>query len=464
MRSVEGVTSKGGVTSAGWMTSVGRMMSEVRAAAPCLTARCLVVVAALASCTPARDAPPADGPAVGPSDEFATADSIVDDWVRSDRVAGASLVVLEQGQTVHTHTGGVLQRYRFGEGQYPSSDGVSPRGIVPVSDSVPVTVETLYDLASVTKVLATTMAVMLLVDRELLDLDAPLSDLLPDYESSDRDEITPRHLLTHTSGLPQWWPVYYHAEDRDAAWEWLRRQDPTWPVGAERHYSDLGFMVLGRIVESITGDQLDQYLDRELYGPLGVSAHFRPGGADLRGDPANIAATSHGNPFERRMVHDPDFGYSIELDPASWDGWRMRTLVGEVNDGNAWHAFQGVAGHAGLFATATDAASLVQLLIAGGDSPGGRFIEQGTVDTFLAPHAPGQALGWQLPDYAPEGSFGHTGFTGTFVLGVPELNRVIVLLTHRQNPGVDADTQYSDVGPLQRAVTRALTTSPTTGG
>lgn len=321
-------------------------------------------------------------------------------------------------------------------------------------------VGTVFDLASVTKVMATTMAVMMLADRGEIDVEAPLSRWLHDFAGDGRDEITIRHLLTHRSGLPQWLPLYYEAGDPDAAYARIRTLAPTWPVGQERHYSDLGFMLLGRLVEEVSGRPLDTFLREELYAPLGLTrTSFRPGvpAADA---PSAIAATSHGNPFERRMVHDPDFGYRIEGDPERWSAWRRYTLVGEVNDGNAHHAFNGVAGHAGLFSTAADLDVLLRLLLADGEMDGRRFLSTEVVRTFLTPTGDEQALGWQLPGYAPEGSFGHTGFTGTFVLGVPGEGLALVLLTNRQNVGVDESTQYTDVGPLQRAITEALTHQP----
>ncbi len=240
-------------------------------------------------------------------------------------------------------------------------------------------------------------------------------------------------------------------------------------MGAERHYSDLGFMMLGRVVQEVAGRGLDAFVAAELYEPLGLRhTGFRPvrerspggrspvGREPGDGDELPFAATSHGNPYERRMVHDPDFGYRIEGDPDAWSSWRERTLVGEVNDGNAFHAFGGVAGHAGLFSTAAEAARLLHVLLNRGSLDGTRYLDPSTVEAFLAPALPGQALGWQLPAYAPDGSFGHTGFTGTFVMGVPTEGLAVVLLTNRQNLGVDEETRYPDVGPLQRAVTRAL--------
>lgn len=393
---------------------------------------------------------------------YASLDSIVDAWIAEDHASAATLLIVDREGTLHSYASGVLQRYSFGTGQYPGATETSPRGITRLDDPSAVTTTSIFDLASVTKVMATTAATMLLVDQGSLDLDTPVANYLPDFAGGGREGITARHLLTHTSGLPQWWPVYYHAGDRESAWAWLRTQPTAWPVGSERHYSDLGFMTLGRLVEEISGTRLDRLLEQELYGPLGLTeTGFRPrSDAPSVRPAAGIVATSHGNPFERRMVHDSDFGYDIGLDGDQWSDWRTHTLVGDVNDGNAWHAFEGVAGHAGLFSSAPDLGLLMRLLLRRGEVDGQRIVSAKTVDHFLAPQLEGQALGWQLPGYAPEGSFGHTGFTGTFVLGVPSAGVGIVLLTNRQNGGVDADTQYPDVGPLQRAIVAALLNRP----
>ena len=152
------------------------------------------------------------------------------------------------------------------------------------------------------------------------------------------------------------------------------------------------------------------------------------------------------------MVHDPNFGYAVDGDADAWAGWREYTLSGEVNDGNAFHAFEGEAGHAGLFSTAAELQILLQLLLDRGEHGGRRHVSAEVVDLFLAPTGDGQALGWQVPDYAPAGSFSHTGFTGTYVLGVPAEGIALVLLTNRQNLGVDGRGRYPDVGELQRAV------------
>jgi CubicO group peptidase (beta-lactamase class C family) len=323
---------------------------------------------------------------------------------------------------------------------------------------------TAFDLASVTKVMATTFAVMLLVDEGKLELDAPLSTYLPDFRGGGKDAITLRHLLTHRAGLYQWRPLYYHAADEAEAYVAIRDLPLAWAVGEGRHYSDLGFMLLGMVVERVSGLPLDRFLARELYEPLGLRrtgyrpAEGRPVSAPP--PPGPFAATSHGNPYEYHMVHDSTFGYRIPGDPDAWNGWRTRTLVGEVNDGNAFYAFQGVAGHAGLFSTAGELHVLLELLLNRGTYAGERYVRAEVVDTFLRSMGDGQALGWQVPDYAPPGSFAHTGFTGTYVLGVPEQRLAVILLTNRQNVGTDPRGYYTDLGPLQRAVAEALTRPP----
>src|SRR5690606_2521774 len=119
--------------------------------------------------------------------------------------------------------------------------------------------------------------------------------------------------------------------------------------GAQRAYSDLGFMLLGCLVERISGRPLDRFLEEELYGPLGLrSTAFRPRDRGL----GPFAATSHGNPYEYRMVADPNFGYRVEENALDFTRWRNYTLIGEVNDGNAFYGNEGLAGHAGLFSTA----------------------------------------------------------------------------------------------------------------
>ena len=429
-----------------------------------------LLLALLGLLAPRASAPAPTGPPFAASLE--AADSLVADWVSSGRIPGAVLLVVRDGQVALEKAYGWARLNEYRDGEYgASAAGESrPSALRHLADPAPMTVATVFDLASVTKVMATTFAVMLLVDRGDLEVNAPVSRYLPDFGGGGKDALTVRHLLTHRSGLLQWVPTYYHARDAEAAYAYVRDLPVGWGVGEGRHYSDLGFMVLGRVVEHVAAMPLDAFVSRELYGPLGLEAtgfRRRDTGGSPEGRPATegagssapFAATSHGNPYEHRMVHDSTFGYLIRGDAHAWDGWRRYTLFGEVNDGNAWHAFGGVAGHAGLFSTAREVGVLVQLLLDRGVRGGRCFVDAATVDAFLASTGDGQALGWQGPAYAPPGSFAHTGFTGTGGLGVPSQRLAVVLLTNRQNVGVDARGLYPDVGPLQRAVAEALLAS-----
>lgn len=367
-----------------------------------------------------------------------TADSLLADAVARELIPGAVLVVTRRGEIIHERAFGHAQLYDYGMRRL-----TQPR---------PMLTSTLFDLASVTKVMATTFALMLLVDRGLVDVDEPVHRYLTDFPGVHLDSITVRHLLTHSSGLAQWQPLYYHATTPRQTYDVIRTMPLTWGVGAERHYSDLGFMLLGTIVERVSGRPLDRFLHDELYQPLGLTATtFLPKERGLTG----FAATSHGNPYERRMVHDTAFGYDYHGDPDAWNGWREYTLAGEVSDGNAWYANGGVAGHAGLFSTGRDLAVLLNLLLQGGSYDGRRYVAPEVIADFMQKDGFGHRLGWQAPADTPEGSFAHNGFTGTYVIGVPRHDLGIVLLINRQNLGVDDRGYYPGMG-IQQRVVRAI--------
>ena len=369
---------------------------------------------------------------------LATADSLIAAAVGT-RIPGAVLVVAQRGTVVEERAFGYAQLYDYDLHRLPS-----PR---------PMRTSTLFDLASVTKVMGTTFAVMLLADRGQIDVDAPVSRYLPDFRGPRLDSITVRHLLTHSAGLVQWQPLYYHARSPAQAYAAIRDMPLGWGVGEGRHYSDLGFMLLGYIVERVSGRPLDAFLARELYGPLGLRATtFNP----RRRGFTDFAATEHGNGYERHMVYDSTFGYRYRGDPTAWDGWRRYVLVGEADDGNAWYAHGGVAGHAGLFSTAADLRVLLDLLNDRGRYGGRRYLRPAVVEQFLTRDRFQNYLGWMLPPEMPEGSFAHSGFTGTYVLGVPQYGLSIVLLTNRQNLGTDSRGYFPNVGPLDQAVARAI--------
>jgi CubicO group peptidase (beta-lactamase class C family) len=251
----------------------------------------------------------------------------------------------------------------------------------------------------------------------------------------------------------QWQPLYYHAANSAQTYAVIRDMPLGWGVGDARHYSDLGFMLLGYIVERVSGQRIDSFVEQNLYRPLGLrSTTFIPRSRGF----TEFAATEQGNVYEKHMVYDSTFGYRYRGDPTAWNGWRQYVLNGEVDDGNSFYANGGVAGHAGLFSTATDLRVLLDLLNDRGIYGGLRYIRPEVVDTFLTRDKYENYLGWQAPTYLPAGSFSHTGFTGTYVAGIPRYKLSIVLLTNRQNMGTDTRGYFPDIGPLQQTVARLV--------
>ena len=377
-------------------------------------------------------------PGPGLSRGLATADSLIEAAVGT-QIPGAVLVVSKDGV--------VLRERAFGYAHLNDFEGrrlALPR---------PMRVETMFDLASVSKMLGTTFAVMMLVDRGQVDLDAPVWRYLPDFRGPHLDSITVRHLLNHSSGLVQWQPLYYSATNSAQTYRVIRDMPLGWGVGTGRHYSDLGFMLLGFIVERVSGQRLDAFLHGQLYGPLGLrSTTYNPKAHGF----SEFAATEPGNVYERRMVYDTAFGYDYAGDPRAWNNWRQYILAGEVDDGNAFYANGGIAGHAGLFSTGSEVRILLDLLVARGTYGGRRYIRSAVIDRFLTRDQYQHYLGWQIPRDMPEGSFSHTGFTGTYVVGVPTLGLSVVLLTNRQNLGPNDRGYFPELGPLQQAVSQAI--------
>jgi len=368
-------------------------------------------------------------------------DSLVQSEIDQEHIPGAAILVKKDG--------GILYRNALGYAH------LFDKELKRLQNPEPLTTDHIFDLASLTKVLGTTFAIMLLNDRGMVGLDDAVHQYLHDFGKGDKRKITIRRLLNHTSGLEQWLPFYYKASNREEQYRVITGRPLAFEVGEARHYSDAGFMVLGDLVEQVSGLPLDRFLEQELYGPLGINQTvFNP----LERGFKKIAATSHGNPFEKKMVYEDDFGYSVDVNPESWNGWRNYTLKGEVNDGNAWHANRGVAGHAGLFSTLDDIQVLTGLLLNKGKFNGTEFISEDTIEAFLTKDKYGNGLGWAMDPSifsavgAPEGTFGHTGFTGTSVVVVPEYKLTIIMLTNRQNVGLTEDGYYFDLSDLRQSV------------
>jgi CubicO group peptidase (beta-lactamase class C family) len=273
--------------------------------------------------------------------------------------------------------------------------------------------DSIFDLASLTKPMATAASLLALAEEGALHLEEEVGRFLPVEEPDPLAGIRLRHLLTHSSGLPAW--VRYHSQglEREEILRWVRRQERERPIGARFVYSDLGYILLGAVIEAVAGQGLAEFSRARLFVPLEMmdTSYLPPEELAPR-----IAAT-----------RCPD---------------RQRVLVGEVHDGNA-ASMGGVAGHAGLFGSAPDVARLARMLLRRGRGEGHRVLAPLTVDAMarnaLPPAVGGCSFGWFTPpngmlpagDFLPGDAFGHTGFTGTSLVVVPSLDLAAVLLTNR---------------------------------
>jgi len=274
---------------------------------------------------------------------------------------------------------------------------------------------TLWDLASLTKVVGLTTAMMQLVDAGRVSLAAPVQRYLPEWTGPGKDRVTVRDLLTHSSGLPAWRPLYDHATTSSDALALVYATPLDTVPGARMVYSDLGAILLGQIVARVSGEPLDRYLARHLFEPLGMrSTGYRP-------DPALRARTA----------------------PTEYDPRRGRQAWGEVHDENAY-LLGGVSAHAGLFSTARDLTRFARMYLSGGELDGRRIVSTAAITEFTRVPDPGlshRALGWETPDgensaghrMSPH-AFGHTGFTGTSLWIDPAHDAFVLLLSNRVNP------------------------------
>ena len=383
----------------------------------------------------------------GRSHLITTIDSVLRKRVENDEIPGAVIEIKRKDRVIYKQAYGYAQKYDYDHKISDSPEKMS--------------VETLFDIASLTKVIGTTTSIMLLVDRGKLNVDDHVSKYVKAFGSPDKKDITIRHLLTHTAGLYEWYPLYYRASNKEESYRLIGQLPLKFPVGTQRRYSDLGFVILGEIIETVSGMSLENFERENIFIPLQMTnTTYNP----LKsGNFKSIAATSHGNPYEKRMVYDSTLGYKIkEIDPHSWNGWRTYTLRGEVNDGNAWYANGGISGAAGLFSNVDDLQKLTDMLLNNGRVGLKQFITEKTLKIFLTKDKFGNGLGWMMdPEYsfmknAPAGSFGHTGFTGTSIVAIPKYNVSVILLINRQNTGLSKDGEYYNVAPIRTRIFKAL--------
>jgi CubicO group peptidase (beta-lactamase class C family) len=293
----------------------------------------------------------------------------------------------------------------------------------------PTTPETVYDLASLTKVIVTVPLILQGVAEGRLELDDPVARHLPEYGP---DAITLRHLLSHSAGLPAWIPFYLEATGYDAVLARAVRTAPTSAPGSQVLYSDVGFILLGEVARRTFGAPLDVLARSRIFDPLGMTeTAYRP-------DPAlreRIAPTEDGTATEQAMAGDAGRRHT----------WRKTLIWGEVHDSNA-HAMGGVAGHAGVFGTADDLLVYARMWLADGRGAHGTVLAPDLVREATTPRVPGaiRGLGWALTgphawwgEALSPRAFGHTGFTGTSIVIDPDRALAIVLLTNAIHLGRD---------------------------
>ncbi|MDO9339754.1 MAG: serine hydrolase domain-containing protein [Bacteroidales bacterium] len=374
-------------------------------------------------------------------------DSILQNQVDQDKIPGAVIQIKKGNQIIYKHAYGYAQKYDYNHQQLNPPEKM--------------TVSHLFDIASLTKVIGTTTSIMLLADKGLIRIDDPVSRYIKAFETPEKRDITIHHLLTHTAGLYEWYPLYYCSSNKQESYKLIGELLLMFPVGAQRRYSDLGFVLLGEIVEIVSGQSLEQFMKWNIFRSLGMkNTTFNP---LTSGRYRKIVATSPGNPYEKRMVYDSTLGFKVkEIDPAQWNGWRNYTLRGEVNDGNAWYANSGISGAAGLFSPVNDLQMLIDLLVNKGKVGSRQFISENTIETFLTKDNFNNGLGWMMdPDNSfmkngPEGTFGHTGFTGTSIAVIPQNNISVILLINRQNIGLLNNGEYYNVNPVRLQVFNAV--------
>jgi uncharacterized protein YbbC (DUF1343 family)/CubicO group peptidase (beta-lactamase class C family) len=327
---------------------------------------------------------------------LAAVDAVIEQAIHDGNIPGAVLIV--------GHNGQVMFRKAYGARELePRREAMTP--------------DTIFDLASLTKVIVTTTAVMQLVERGRVRLNDPVAKYLPEFKQNDKEDITVRQLLTHYSGLEPDMNLKTAWEGKRTAYQMAFAETPQDPPGSKFSYSDINFIVLGALIEQVSGEPLDEYSTRHIFAPLKMThTRFVP-------------------PLARRV------GWIEKIAPTQYDE-NEHMLRGVVHDPTA-RRMGGVAGHAGLFSTADDLAKFAQALLNGG----GGILSPLSVEKMTQPEQPPAApvlrgFGWDIDspfssnrgDLLPIGSYGHTGFTGTSLWIDPTTRTYIILLTNAVHP------------------------------
>ncbi len=374
---------------------------------------------------------PAEPASVGMSADLgARLDSIVTAALAEGAAPGAVLAVGRWGRLVHLRGYGTMD---------------TAAGAPAMTDS------TIFDMASLTKVVAATTAAMILEEEGLLDLDRPLREYLPELDSPEKAGITVRMVLAHNAGFVPYAPLWRTARGREEYLAAINAGPLAYTPGDTTIYSDWDLILTGLIIERLTGKPLDVFLEERVWGPLGMhDTGFNP-----------LASAPPGPGEDCTATYDPDHPLLARIAPTEVDTVYRNTHVhGIVHDENAC-ALGGVAGHAGLFSSARDLAVFAQMMLNGGEYGGVRLLSPETIARWTARQGPrsSRALGWDTPSPGSSAgrhfsarSFGHTGFTGTSIWIDPERGLFVILLTNRVNP-TRQNTRHE---PLRRAIADAV--------
>jgi len=351
----------------------------------------LIAISSVASFSAAQ-APPSEKPKVVQRPRLSVVDGVIQQAITENKIPGAVLIV--------GHDGHVIYRKAYGS-----------RALEPRREAM--TLDTIFDVASLTKVIVTTTAVMQLVEKGKIRLNDPVAKYLPDFAQSGKQDITVRQLLIHFSGLAPDLDKKAIWDGKDTGYRLAFAETPTDPPGSRFTYSDINFIVLGALVEQVAGETLDKYAERHIFVPL-------------------------------KMTHTrflPPVAWRPKIAPTQYDE-NEHMLRGVVHDPTA-RKMGGVAGHAGLFSTADDLAKFAQALLNGGDG----ILSPLSVTKMTSPEQPPSApvlrgFGWDIDsrfssnrgEYFPVGGYGHTGFTGTSMWIDPTTRSYIVLLTNAVHP------------------------------
>jgi len=341
-------------------------------------------------------------------------DSIISAAIADSATPGATIAVARHGKLV------LLKGY--GRTDWAES---APA----VNDS------TMYDLASLTKVVAATTAAMILEEEEKLDLDRTVASYLPEYDQPDKRSISVRMLLTHMSGVRSNFPLWRDAKGREGYLAAMAKHPLAFEPGVQALYTDWNMLLLQFVIERVTGQMLDEFVTARISDPLGL----------------------------RDTRYTPPALLRPRIAPTETKDYRGGQVWGEVHDETAW-ALGGVSGNAGLFSSARDLAVFMQMMLNGGRYGDARIVKPATIARWTAPQREdaSRALGWDTPSpnssagrYFSARSFGHTGFTGTSIWADPEKGLFVVLLTNRVNP----TRENQKIVPLRRAIADAVYTA-----